>query len=239
MSTLRFSSLAKKHEDRSRSVPLAAGLHGRRACVRRRHDQPRRSTMGDDASDSRRPHRHATVPCGDIHTGYDGDEHVHQAAARRQGLPVPLRAQRTTTTRRRSRSTRSTPGKEVTDCVYFPTPNDDRRVLQRVPQPDAPEFAPHAALHPDQLRSPRRGRTTRRRTATWPGSSEHEPLRRADAEARRRRATSDGAPENDGAAVRIPAQAAGHHAGPLHQRREPSRSSARPGRTSCTSTSRR
>ena len=141
-------------------------------------------------------------PCGNLNTGYPGDENCILPPPEGKGFQFHYGPK--DYTEAEMSKWLIGPGQEVTDCILIDTPNTEDILLQRVSRAHAAGLAPHAAVH-------RSGRLARFGPTADCGCSEGFTQRNifgAQTEVLDVKRESD-APENFGLATRLPARQQG------------------------------
>ncbi len=199
MSTLRFSDLTKKITKIAVVGSSFAFLATSAACGSASTPSTSEPTVTPDKPVTT---ENDVVPCGDIHSGYAGDEMCIKAPAPEAGFQFHYGPQDYSDPKEVALYTLA-PGKEVTDCVYFQTPNENEVFFNEYHSRMRPN-SHHMLLYIQSSPLPETGPNDAPGTCNLAGQIMSTNLFGAQTQQLDVNGNVDGAPENNGAAVRIP-----------------------------------
>jgi hypothetical protein len=201
MSTLRFSSIAKtitKIAVVGSSFAFLATATGCGSSDTTSSPSPSMTTTpGTDTTADE-----GVVPCGEIHSGYNGDEMCIKAPPAGTGFQFHYGPADYNNPKEVALYTLP-PGKEVTDCVYFPTPNTTEVYFNSYHSRMRPG-SHHMLLYIQSSPLPETGPDVAPGSCNLAGQLMSTNLFGAQTAKLDVNGNYDGAPENNGSAVRIP-----------------------------------
>ncbi len=205
MSTLRFSSFAKKITKIAVAGSSFALLASTAACG---SSSPTTSSEPTTTPTPTQPTTESdVVPCGDIHSGYDGDDMCIKPPPAGKGFQFHYGPADYSNASEVKLYTLA-PGKEVTDCVYFQTPNEEEVYFNEYHSRMRPN-SHHMLLYIQSDPLPETGPNDAPGACNLAGQLKSTNLFGAQTQQLDVDGNVDGAPENNGAAVRIPAKQQG------------------------------